>query len=214
METFNNCFNGMARCCDVMCAGFCGVLYVIFAWPCRILAKWFRARFALCLLFATIFCLVPGIWMIIVMAQASGFPCRQHWLKGHFVTLGILNILNWVYVLYLVNRYGNKYSIKGAEAPGRDNFLQRTADLIVFDIATVLFILLALFELAWLIIGICLIAHEPRHSPCFDAMYMNQFPTLYLLNIIGGWVFWLVGVGTFLFTLAVYGCTDGSCVGN
>jgi hypothetical protein len=148
------------------------------------------------------------------MAQSMGYPCRTDWLKGHFVVLGILNFINWAYTLYLVNRYGNKYSIKGGEAPGRDNFVTRTTDIILYDIVNCCMIPIALFELAWLIIGIVMMAREPRHSSCFDANGKNTFPTIYLLNIIGGWAMWLTGVTSFLYTLAVYGCADGSYNGR
>jgi len=124
--------------------------------------------------------------------------------------LGICNLLNFLFCIYLCFRYGKKYSVPH-EQPEKEekNILQVTQDLILYDFVVCFYIFFVIFFLVWTIIGSVWLSEIDSNSSC----YQNHtfLIRICLYNVIVMWIFLGVGLIVFLFTILVYACEDGSC---
>lgn len=126
--------------------------------------------------------------------------------------IGICNFLNLLFCIYLCFRYGTKYHEGKSRDPQNSeekNILQVTQQLILYDFVVCFYICLVIFLVIWTIIGSVWLSNLNSEELCTANHGFLLKMALY--NVIVVWIFLILGLFIFIYTVLLYACEDGSC---
>ncbi len=141
----------------------------------------------------------------------------------------ICHVINFLFLVYITIRYGkNKKALKQSSTNQRgidveslerrelsrgDNVLLQTVSTINYDLGVCIYTFFILFCFVWVIIATIWGRSLPVTSPCRTTNEGEMILDTHSLLVGLLWLYLIGGALVTVFTLTVYACNEGSCIG-